>query len=328
MGKSSNAPSPDPRMGEAAMLSAETGQQYLRFMQGQADIANRWAGEDRTRSQGVYQPIEDQFIADSVGYDTPERRAAAASEAVADVRQQSAIARAGSERRLTGMGVTPGSGRFAGETRRADAAEGLAAAGAANMARRNVQAQGEARVANVVNMGRGMAVNPATSLGLANGAASSGFSGAQQGYGQQASILGQQHDAQMRAWSADQQASAGIGGALGQLAGAFLFSSSKEVKHDKKKVFGILDAVKDMPVEKWTYNEGEGDGKTHIGPYAEDFAEKTGLGDGKTLSVIDALGVNMGAIKELAMQVDDLASRIPKPAKPRSGQRREMGVAA
>lgn len=320
MGKSSSAPTPDPRMGEAAMLSAQTGQQYLQFMQGQADIANRWASEDRGRSQGVYQPIEDRFIADAVGYDTPERRDAAAAEAVADVRQQGAIARAGSERRLTGMGVMPGSGRFAGESRRADAAEGLAAAGAANMARRNVQGQGEARIANVVNMGRGMAVNPATSLGLANGAASSGFGGAMQGYGQQGSILGQQHDAQVRAWSATQSNNAAIGGALGQLAGAFILSS-KDAKTNKKKVYGILDAVKEMPVEKWTYKDGMGDGKTHIGTYAEDFTEKTGLGDGKTLSVIDALGVNMGAVKELAMQVDELAARLPKEQKPRSGQK-------
>lgn len=319
--KGGSAPSPDPRMGEAALLSAQTGQEYLDFMQGQSAIANRWADEDRTRSQTVFQPIEDRFIADAVGFDTPERRDAAVAEAQADVRQQAEIARAGSERRMTGMGVNPASGRFAAETRRSDAAEGLAVAGAGNMAKRNVEAQGEARIANVVNMGRGMAVNPATSLGLANGAAASGYTGQMNGFGQQANILGQQHDAQMRAWSANQQQSAGIGSAIGSVFGAFL--SSKDAKEEKRPVYGVLDAVKDMPVEKWKYKEGQGDGKTHIGPYAEDFAEKTGLGDGKTLSIVDVLGVNMGAIKELAAQVDDLSARLPEKPK---GKRPAMGA--
>lgn len=309
--KSSSAPSPDPRMGEAALLSAQTGERYLQFMQGQSDIANRWAAEDRARSQGVYQPIEDQYIAEARAYDTPERRNTEAARAVADVRQQAALARGQNERRLTSVGVNPASGRFNAETSRSAMAEGLAAAGADNMARRQVEAAGEARIGNVINMGKGLAVNPATSLGLANGAAASGFQGAQGGYGQQASILGAQHRSQMDAWSANQQSRAGIGSAVGQLAGAFLFGSSKEIKEDKRPVYGILDAVKEMPVEKWKYKDGEGDGKTHIGPYAEDFAEKTGMGDGATISIIDMLGVNMGAIKELAQQVDDLASKMP-----------------
>lgn len=309
--KSSSAPSPDPRMGEAALLSAQTGQQYLEFMQGQSAIANRWADEDRTRSQTLFNPVEEQYVRDAVAYDTPERRDAEAARAVADVRQQAALAQGQNDRRLTAAGVNPASGRFAAETGRTAMATGLAAAGADNMARRSVEAIGEGKIGNVINMGKGMAVNPATSLGLANGAAASGFQGAQNGYGQQASILKSQHSAQMDAWSAQQKSNAGIGSAIGQLAGAFLFPSSKEIKDEKRPVYGILDAVKEMPVEKWKYKDGEGDGKSHIGPYAEDFAEKTGLGDGGSINIIDMLGVNMGAIKELAQQVDKLTEKLP-----------------
>jgi hypothetical protein len=37
---------------------------------------------------------------------------------------------------------------------------------------------------------------------------------------------------------------------------------------------------------------------------AQDFKRETGLGDGKNIHVVDALGVAMGAIQELAEKVD------------------------
>lgn len=300
MGK--RAPKPDKRIGEAAMKSAELGEKYLAYMQEQGKVTNQWAADDRERYQSVYQPLEDQFIADAQSYDSPERRATAAAEAVGDVRQQAELSRDASARRLTSMGVNPASGRFGAEEARAGTAEALAAAGAGNMARRQVEAKAEGMQANAINMGKGLAVNPATSMGLSNNASSSGFSGAMQGYGQQGNLLNTQYQQQMQSYGANQQ----MLGSLGSAIGTFAMMSSKEMKTDKKQVFGILDAVKEMPVEKWTYKEGAGDGKTHVGTYAEDFKEKTGLGNGREISIIDALGVNMGAIKELAAEVDAL----------------------
>jgi hypothetical protein len=40
---------------------------------------------------------------------------------------------------------------------------------------------------------------------------------------------------------------------------------------------------------------------------AQDFKRVTGLGDGRSISVIDAIGVTMGAVKELAEKIDTLA---------------------
>lgn len=296
-------PKPDKNIGVAALKSAETGEQYLEYMKSQAAVTNGWAEEDRSRYQNVYQPLEDAYIAEAQTYDSPERQAAAAGEAVADVRQQSALAQQASTRQMSAMGVNPASGRFSGERARAATSEALASAGAANNARRTVRAQGDAMRANAINMGKGLAVNPATSMGLSNGASNAGFQGAMAGYGQQGSLLIGQHNAQMNAWQAQQQQTAGLGQALGMVAGA-AWGSSEEIKHDKRPVMGVLDAVKDMRVEKWKYNDGEGDGGEHIGPYAEEFAQKTGLGNGKEISVIDAVGVAMGAIKELAHKVD------------------------
>jgi hypothetical protein len=303
MGKKS-APDPDPQIGAAAVKSAQIGEEYLKFMQGQADVTNQWATDDRARYKAVFQPLEDQYVKDAASYDSPERQAEAAAEAVADVRQQSAISRGIAERRSAAMGVNPASGRWAGEARRDQTAEALAAAGAGNMARRNVEAKAEAMKANAINLGKGMAVNPAQSMQLSNSAAASGNAGAMQGYAQQGNLLNTQFNQQMSAWTANNNIMGGIGAGIGQAIGAM--ASSEEKKTDKRKVHGILDAVKSMRVEKWRYKDGEGDGGEHIGTYAEDFAAKTGLGDGKSINVIDALGVTMGALKELAGKVDAL----------------------
>ena len=71
----------------------------------------------------------------------------------------------------------------------------------------------------------------------------------------------------------------------------------------------MLDALKRMPVEAWKYKAGEGDGGEHVGAYAQDFKKATGLGDGESINVIDALGVTMGAVKELAETVDGMGGR-------------------
>lgn len=307
MGKT---PAPDPRVGEAALQSASLGREYLEFMQGQSAIANDWARDDRARSMSVFQPMEDRLIREAGEYDSPERKQTAANEAIADVRQQTQLATDARQRTMSAMGVQPDSGRFRGDDRRADAATALASAGAGNIARRQVEATGETMRANVVNLGNKFAVNPATSLGLANGAASAGAQGAQAGYGQMGSLLNQDYQNRLSAHNSKMSSLGSLGGALGSLAGAFLIPSTKKVKTNKRPEMGILDAVKSMPVERWSYKPGAGDGKEHVGPYAEDFKKATGLGDGRTISIIDALGVNMGATKELAKKVDDLATKV------------------
>lgn len=307
MGK--GAPKPDKNMGIAALKSAQTGEAMLSFMKGQSDVTNKWATDDRNRRINTFLPVEDKFIADSVGYDTPERRAAEAAAASGDIALQGRIAADGRRRQATAMGVNPASGRFINAEAKAGTDVALASAGAANLARRNVENTGRGLVANVVNLGMGSAVNPGTSMGLSNGAAGAGFGGAMQGYGQQANILGQQYDQQMQAWQAKQGMLGSIGGALGSIAG-LAFGSSKKIKHDMKPSSDNLSKLEAMPVEEWTYNEGEGDGGTHIGPYAEDFQAATGKGDGKTINVIDAIGVTMGAVKEVAAQVKKLASLV------------------
>lgn len=306
MGSGGSAPTPDPNVGLAALKTAEIGEQYLGWMKDQAEITNAWAEEDRSRWSETFKPLQDSYIAEAKAWDTPGRRNQAASEAIADVRLQGRLAQGQRTRQAMAMGVNPNSGRFLTAQREGANDIALAAVGAGNLARDRIEMQGEGKMANALNLGSGLAVNPATSMGLSNNAIGSGATGAMQGYNQQGQLLNTQYQQQMQAWQANQQSQAGFLGGLGAVAGMFM-PSSKKIKFDKKPVKdgAALEAVRKMPVEQWTYKPGHGDGGTHVGPYAEDFAKATGKGDGKVIDIPSAIGVTMGAIKDLDKRLRD-----------------------
>lgn len=314
---SSKAPAADPNIGIAAKMSAETGQQMLSWMQSQAETTNQWAAEDRARYQSTFVPLQDAYIEDAKNWNSPERVAAQAAAATADVQNAAAVQRGTSVRQAAAMGVNPNSGRFINAQAKADADTALAGAGAANLARRQVQAEADAKMAQAINMGNGLSVNPATSIGLSNGAVSSGGSAALSGYGQQGSLLNTQYQNQLQSYQAGQSALGGLFGGIGALAGAFI--SSKDFKHEKTPSKGNLEAVQKMPVEEWTYKPGMGDEGRHVGPYAEDFKAATGRGDGKSIPIQDMMGVTMGAVQELGKKVDDLSAKV-------SGRRSNQGA--
>lgn len=100
---------------------------------------------------------------------------------------------------------------------------------------------------------------------------------------------------------------AGIGGGLGLLS----MLSDKDAKTDKQPIDSekVADKVRDMPIEQWRYKPGIGmGGAAHVGPYAQDFAKNFG-GDGHTIPLLDAIGVNMAATKGLAQKVARLEKR-------------------
>lgn len=309
--KGGGAPKPDKRIGEAAMLSAQTGQQFLAFMQEQAAITNDWAEQDRDRYTTVFQPLQDQYIADAQAGPDYSGVAGDVRRAKADVSQAFDSAQQQQRRQLAAVGVNPASGRSMEAGRRNEIAEALATSGAANTTRlastQRAKAEADMKMANAINMGSGLAVNPATSMGLSNGATGAGFQGAMQGYGQQGQLLNTQYQQQMQTWQAGQQQQASLWGGIGSIAGLGLsMLSSEELKEDKRPMEGALDALEAMPVEQWRYKKGVADEGEHIGPYAEDFHKATGKGDGKSIPVQDMIGVTMGAVQELAKEVKTL----------------------
>lgn len=90
---------------------------------------------------------------------------------------------------------------------------------------------------------------------------------------------------------------------VGTVAGAALSLLSSEAVKDKRgKPKGLLDKLAKVRVDRWNY---KGEGTEHIGPYAEEFNDTFGVGADNRgrISIIDALGITMGAVKELNEKV-------------------------
>jgi hypothetical protein len=127
------------------------------------------------------------------------------------------------------------------------------------------------------------------------------------------------YQGQLNAWTAGQQAQSdllgSIAGAVGLAASGGAFSS-KKLKHKKKKVVEgeVVEKVKRLPVERWTYKPGIEDSGRHIGPYAEDFKKRFGVGDGVTLHPVDAAGVALAAVKGLAKKIDKIEKKVARRA--------------
>ena len=107
--------------------------------------------------------------------------------------------------------------------------------------------------------------------------------------------------------SGDSGKSSGLGSLVssGATLGGMYMMCAKRFKENKRSAESVLEKVKTLPVERWKYKVACGDGKEHIGPYAEDFAERFG-GSMDEISTVDAIGVLLKAVQELAAKVDEL----------------------
>lgn len=185
------SPDPDPQIGQAAIMQAQTGQDWLNFSKEQFAISNKRQekvdelndqiqNEQLTamRDSGAqsraqwerynekYKPVEDRLIDDANNWDSAERQEVVAAEAKGDVMSSAAAAQQQNQRQMASMGVDPRSGRYAGIEKSADLSTALAAAGAQNSARSQVRMQGAAMREGVANMGRGATSTAAQQLGL------------------------------------------------------------------------------------------------------------------------------------------------------------------
>jgi len=309
---------------EVADLQLTTGRESL-------DMAR----QDRQRYLDKFRPIEDEYVDEALKLGTPERQAEAAATAKADVLAASQERDATQQRQAAALGIDPRSGRYAGIARSNDQQTALASAGAQNTARTAEEMRGIAAKADLVNMGRGLPTQAAAGMGqgaaLLSSAANTknaanaqflastgmmdrGFAGQMQGYSNQGNILQNQFETQSANWRAETAASAqsaaGIGSALGGLFGLFL--SDEDEKTDRKKTADGegIKAVRKMPVEKWKYKPEHGDPDEHIGPMAQEFQKATGRGDGKSISVVDALGVTMKAVQDVDKRIDRVTGMV------------------
>lgn len=125
-------------------------------------------------------------------------------------------------------------------------------------------------------------------------------------------LVGQQYQNQMQQYQQNQANKNATMGTLGSVAGAMLMKCTVTAKNvdGPASAHDAAVAVMDMPIHTWRYKpeaapEGFGT-EVHMGPMAEDFRRLTGLGDGKTISVVDAFGVVLAALKSALMRLEVL----------------------
>ena len=110
----------------------------------------------------------------------------------------------------------------------------------------------------------------------------------------------------------DDLTAAGLGPGTDAEALGELSPSDRALKEDFGPVdtAGVLAGVVDMRIERWRYR---GDGATHIGPMAQDFAAAFGVGDNdRVIRNLDASGVALAAIQALAAEVSELRAQLKR----------------
>lgn len=307
--------------------------------QGVADQQLKWAQQDRDRYNNVFVPAQDKFVNTAMNYDTPEKQEEAAAEASADVQNSAAKAQEAQARNAASMGVNPASGRYAGIDQNTVMNTALANAGAQNQARQLVRDKALGLQYQAANMGNMLPQQSNQTMGLGLGAGSdaiglaqrnqqlfngstgivnSGYAGAMSGYQGMSNSLNNLYGNQLSAWQAQNQQNAqkasGLGSFLGGVAGiaSSFLPSDKNLKTNKRRLRAGagLEAVNSMPIDTWEYKPGVADEGEHIGTYAQDFKKATGKGDGKTIPVVDAVGISMKAIQDLSKEVKNIERAI------------------
>ena len=298
------------------------------------NFATQQAKDLALRNKTVFQPVEDRIVSDSMGFDTPARRAQAVAEATADVEGAAGRAQQANNRAMMRAGVTLDSPAAAALMQDASLAKAKMVAGSTGAATRNVEQQGWARINDAAALGKGTVGNQATQQQIATNAGTAGvnagtaavnatqagtgimqtgFNTAQHGLSTAGQLFGQ----------AGQLTSATRGQDLGFLNNAFsaYMKSSKKVKKNTAKMADgqeAVDAVMATPVKDgWEYDPAKGGpddgGQKHTGPMAEDvratMGEATAPG-GEFIDMRKMGGTMLAAIQSVVKDVAELRDQM------------------
>lgn len=324
----------------------ELADKYVTSQSALADKQAAIADDQWNNYKTLFQPVEQQMVSDAMGYDSQANQAKQAGMAAADVGNAYAIARKNMTQQLADQGVDVNSGKYAGSLRQLGINQAAQSAGAQSAARQNTVDKAISLRAGAANLGRGLANtssnaygaavatqnsalgNQASTINAANAGAApmyTGYGTAISGNNAAGNLYLGQYNGQLSSYNAQQQANAGMMGGLGTAAGMIggAIFSSKKLKENKQPVDHEADLknLDAMPVEQWDYKHGVADEGTHVGPYAEDMQQATGVGDGKTINLADELGFTMSAVKGLSRKVARLEKAIHSKGIERKGAR-------
>lgn len=202
--------------------------------------ADEQADKDRARYENTFQPLEDSLAADATSFASQDRQDAEAARAGATVGMQFNAQRSEAARALESYGVDPTSTRAMALDAGSRIAEAAAMAGAQNKARLDTEDRGRALRTEAINVGRGypgqVAVAGSTALQSGNQAANTELATTASGgntmgtspqwyglgnggLGAWSGAVNQNYSNQLAQYNANQNASTGIGGALGGVLG-------------------------------------------------------------------------------------------------------------
>jgi hypothetical protein len=279
------------------------------------------------RYKNIFAPNEERLAKDVAGYDSPEEMARVRGEAAGNANQAFDTAQASRNIQLTRMGVNPNSGRFAAPGSD-DLNRTIATSDSMNRATAGRRDAAIGLRGNLASFGTGIsqlgaqqqqlglgAVAQGTGVMNAAGTAASGIRTAPANwinagtgaFGTAGNIITNAYNARENVHHNFNQDAMGWT-SMGM-------TSSKKAKDRVGRVIEseVVRRIKSMPVDRWRYKKeivpdqsSEGGQREHIGPYAEDFKKRFGVGDGKTINFIDAFGVLFASAKGQAKEIDKL----------------------
>lgn len=198
MGKP-DPPSPDPKIGEAAVENSQLGKDQLAFARQQYadsqdrqtkidDYSKKFADQQLADSAfnskqahdqwdsytSTFQPIEKQMAEDATNYDSPDRADAAANSAGVTATHSFDDAQEALARTQGRMGISPLSGRFGASSNTLANQRALTEAGAETTARDGVSKMGIMLRKDAAGFGRGLSGTAAQSFGVATAGGGAG----------------------------------------------------------------------------------------------------------------------------------------------------------
>lgn len=282
-----------------------------------------------------FAPINEKISTDAMGYDTQERRDAAAAQAQADVGTAGDAGRATLAREIESRGGDVNSGNFQATLANAGVREAAIKAGAGNLARRQVEETGAARLASAANLGQTINTQGVqqtqTGLTLGNSAVTNAqvplnnemkqIEAENSAYNQGAQVrLGANQQA-ISAQGQKKEEGSILGGALTAgvgILGGILSDKNEKTKRRPASDKKAMDAVRKTPVALWQYRKDSvaaDGGKEHIGPMAQDvrkhMGEKAAPG-GKVIDTINMNGITLAAAKNLDRRLAKVERKLAK----------------
>src|SRR5262245_26033371 len=82
-----------------------------------------------------------------------------------------------------------------------------------------------------------------------------------------------------------------------------MMGRDRNMKTEISRVDALMQDVKKLDISRWRYI---GDTTKHMGRMAQDFQEIFKVGDGKTIHVVDAIGVVLQSLKEIVARLEKL----------------------